>query len=181
MRCSWFEVRLGRFRDGTLRTPHAHRVAAHLEACAFCSALFAEIDVVDALLVTTKAPPLPSDFTTAVMNDVHATPLREQRRFALWPMLALYLPLAWIAAVIALRIPALHAARAAASLAAFRNSFVNNVAGSIAATRAVAPASPLIIVTIVALLALDIAFIAGLLAYHRKKIQRKTASTSENL
>lgn len=163
MRCSWFEPHLGRYRDKTLRAPHMRRVAEHLESCTLCSALIAEIDVVDALLVTTKTSPLPVDFTSAVMNDVRGAPLHAPRRFTLWPILALYLPLAWIAAMIALRIPTLR-----------------GVAEIVAATRAITPASPPLIITVLAILALDAALIIGLVAYHRGKLQRIPArSTSE--
>ena len=182
MRCSWFEPHFGRFRDGTLKAPKMRRMAEHLEACSLCSALMAEMEVVDALLVTAKTSPLPPNFTSAVMSGVRATSPHETRPFSLWSMLALYVPIAWIAAMIALHIPALHAAAAGSSLNALRTIGLHNLAEIIGTTHAFAPTAPLVIAAVLAVLALDLAALGGLIAYHhRMHVRVPVRSTSETL
>ena len=54
MHCSSFEPLLDEFVDGTLTPVRTQRVAKHVADCTECSALLAELRVIDALLLTAR-------------------------------------------------------------------------------------------------------------------------------
>ncbi len=97
MRCSSCKPLLERYLEGTL---HAHRIsviAAHLDSCASCNALLTELKVVDGLLTTVAASELAPNFSFAVMAQAHSVPAPRTRRAQIWPLLVLYVTVAWIA------------------------------------------------------------------------------------
>ncbi|HEY0798804.1 MAG TPA: zf-HC2 domain-containing protein [Candidatus Baltobacteraceae bacterium] len=97
MRCSFFELQLDEFVDGTLPSARMTVVAAHVENCAHCSGLLEELRVIDALLVTPSiAEPLPN-MTFRIMAEVRSLPVHRARHTTALSVMASYLVFAWAA------------------------------------------------------------------------------------
>ena len=99
MRCSSCEPLLDRYLEGTLSPREMIDTSAHIESCAACARLLEEVNVVDALLFTTKVPELPANFTFAVMAETRAMPAPKPHQHRLGSFVVLYLTAAWIAAL----------------------------------------------------------------------------------
>lgn len=99
MRCSSCEPLLDRYLEGTLTPRQMFDVAEHVRTCDACSRLLEEVKVVDALLLTTQAPELPTNFTFAVMAETRSLPAPKPLQHRLWSFVTLYLTAAWIAAL----------------------------------------------------------------------------------
>jgi anti-sigma factor RsiW len=93
--CSWCEERFERFLDDDLPAPERAGVLAHVERCADCAALFAELRVVDALLLQPSAIEPGPDFTAATMADIRALPPPSLPPSRLPAYLVCYLVGAW--------------------------------------------------------------------------------------
>ena len=96
MRCSSSEVLLDEFVEGTLPPATQHDVQQHLEGCARCRALVAELRIVDALLITPRRLDPALNFTFATMAEVRSLPLPRPARAPWLPVLGVYVVLAWI-------------------------------------------------------------------------------------
>lgn len=97
MRCSSFEPLLDDFVDGTLPLEKHARVAAHVESCAACSSLLAELRVIDALLLQPRRLEPAPNFAFAVMAEVRAMPAPHAARTPTVAVLGVYLAFAWSA------------------------------------------------------------------------------------
>lgn len=97
MHCSSCETMLDRYLDGALSPRWTASVAAHLRTCVDCSALLEEVKVVDGLLATVKRPPLPENFTFAVLAHARTMPVPQPRRISAVAVLTFYVIAAWIA------------------------------------------------------------------------------------
>ncbi|HVA29069.1 MAG TPA: zf-HC2 domain-containing protein [Candidatus Baltobacteraceae bacterium] len=166
MRCSSSEILFDRYVEGTLPPATMQAVAAHLRTCDVCSALLTELRVVDGLLATTTATELPPNFTFAVMAEVRNAPARAPRKTPLWGALAFYLTAAWIAlstfVIVAGRAPWLGGVGNA-----LRDSLANAVAAIAGAAHGVAPAGPLVVALVGAVLVLDAMLAAVIITYYR--------------
>ena len=101
MRCSSCEPLLDRYLEGTLAPREMSAVSAHVAQCGACARLIDELKVVDALLLTTKVPELPTNFTFAVLAETNSLPAPAPHRPRVWSFIALYLAAAWVVAVAA--------------------------------------------------------------------------------
>lgn len=99
MRCSACEPLLDCYVEGTLAAPVMRRVATHLQACAHCARLFAELKVVDALLFTTQPVTLPENFTFAVMAETTTLRAPRARQHPAWGFIVIYLAAVWAAII----------------------------------------------------------------------------------
>lgn len=117
MRCSSCEPLLDRYLEGTLPPRQMLLISAHLEQCVRCRELLEEVNVIDALLSTTRVPELPENFTFAVMAEVGSMPAPRARQHPVWSFLALYSAAAWVATVVAMAVTGT-SARALAGMAA---------------------------------------------------------------
>lgn len=156
MRCSSYEPMLDDYLEGTLRPRQTREIALHLRGCAQCSRLLDELRVVDALLTTARAPGASSDITAAVVSATATARPPAPRRLSLGVALLLYLLAAWaLAAAAFLR---LH------DLAHFGSALLGfvqrDVAAIGAATRALAPATPLAAAAVTAVLLIDVVLLA---------------------
>jgi anti-sigma factor RsiW len=95
MRCSSSEPLLDEFVDGTLPLETHARVAAHVEDCASCGSLLAELRVIDALLLTPRRLEPAPNFAFAVMAEVRTLSLPHSSRVHALPVLGTYLAFAW--------------------------------------------------------------------------------------
>ncbi|MGB8519560.1 MAG: zf-HC2 domain-containing protein, partial [Candidatus Tumulicola sp.] len=96
MRCSWCEPLLDAYVEGTLDAAQTGAMATHLRTCTACDAAHRRLRVVDALLMTARAPELRADFTGHVMTAVRLLPAPAPLRKPLLPLAAFYLVAAWI-------------------------------------------------------------------------------------
>jgi len=97
VRCSYFEMLLPGYVDGTLAPAASARLEAHVRDCPACSSLLTELRVVDGLLVAPATPAPAANFTFKVMADVRALPppvVRPARHVA---MIAAYVAFGWAA------------------------------------------------------------------------------------
>ena len=97
MRCSSFEPLLDEFVDGTLTPVRTHRVAKHVADCTECSALLAELRVIDALLLTARPTEPAVNFTFKAMAEVRSMPVPHVHRTPILSIGAAYLVFAWTA------------------------------------------------------------------------------------
>jgi anti-sigma factor RsiW len=97
VRCSSFEPLLDEFVDGTLPLKRHELVAAHVETCASCSSLLAELRVVDALLLQPRRLEPAPNFAFAVMAEVRSMPRPHASRVPGLAVLGAYLAFAWSA------------------------------------------------------------------------------------
>jgi len=164
VRCSWCEPLLDAYLEGTLRSREGREVGAHLRGCSGCARLLDELRVVDALLTTARAPRVAGDITAAVVSATSATRPHAPRRLRLGVALLLYLLAAWaLAAAALLRLHDLANVGSASLLFAERD-----LAALGAATRALAPATPLAAAAVTAILLIDVLLlVATFYAYRR--------------
>ena len=163
MRCSWCEPLLDQYIEGTLRVREMNGVREHLRECATCTSVIAELRIVDALLATTAKQELPPNFTFAVMAQARSLPAPAAARGSMWLMLGMYLMATWIALS-----AGFWAFGARASLASLplRDALAHAV-GAIAGTaHAFAPALPLVVGSVVTILAVDIVLVFGVIAFY---------------
>ena len=121
MRCSSFSAVFSDYIEGTLGPARRTTLETHLAGCTACSALLAELRVVDALLLTAQLPIEPApNFTFKVMAEVRAMPAPPARRTPVLRVLAAYLVFAWCAIAAWYTIDP---AGAAESLGALRQAF----------------------------------------------------------
>jgi anti-sigma factor RsiW len=100
VRCSSCEPLLDRYFEGTLKPPVMRAISAHLRSCPHCTALLDEVNVIDALLATTRATEPAPNFTFAIMAEVRSMPAPRKRHHPAPRLVALYIALAWAAAII---------------------------------------------------------------------------------
>jgi anti-sigma factor RsiW len=99
VRCLSCERLLDRYFEGSLTARQTASVAAHLRRCTACAALIDELKVVDGLLTTVNLPPLPENFTFAVLAHARTMPVPRSRRISAPALLTFYVVAAWIAAL----------------------------------------------------------------------------------
>lgn len=176
MRCSSCEPLLDRYIEGTLTPREMARVREHLASCPRCTALMAELRVVDALLATTRPVELAPNFTFAVMAEARTTPIHAARRFPLWAVLGGYLAIAWAVATACYVAfgPNLGAARAAIA-----SAFAQAQSALTIFVHSLGSSTPLLIGSVVTILALDALVAAGALYLYRAA--RARAQRSEAL
>jgi anti-sigma factor RsiW len=163
MRCSSCEPLLDAYLEASLRSRETAQVAAHLQSCAGCTWLLAELRVVDALLATARPPHVPADITPAVVSVTRATPPRTPRRLPLGLVLALYLAVAWSIVVAALRSNDLGQIGSSFSIL-----WQRDLAALVAVAHALAPATPVAAAVVTGVLLLDLLLLCALFyGYHR--------------
>ncbi len=96
MNCSSFEDLLEQYFENTLLPREAASMKLHLDRCAACAALFEEVRVVDALLLTPQKTEPRANFTFAVMAEARAMHAPTRKRTPFVAYLVSYLALAWI-------------------------------------------------------------------------------------
>jgi anti-sigma factor RsiW len=97
MRCSSFEPLLDEFVDGTLTPVRTRRVAKHVADCTECSALLAELRVVDALLLTARPTEPVANFTFKAMAEIRSMRAPHVHRTPILSIASAYLVFAWTA------------------------------------------------------------------------------------
>jgi hypothetical protein len=165
VRCSWCEPVLDAYLEATLSQRKMRGVARHLRRCESCTALLAELRVVDALLATAQwRAEVPSDFTLAVVAATNATPQHARPRAAPWLPLALYLVVAWgLAAVVQLQ------GRFASGFFAVLDARARDAAAALgAALHVFAPVTPFAAAAVTAVLAIDLLLLAALIFGYRR-------------
>jgi predicted anti-sigma-YlaC factor YlaD len=95
--CSSFEDLLEQYFENTLLPREAAAMKLHLDRCAACAALFEEVRVVDALLLTPHRNEPAPNFTFAVMAEVRAQRVPVRRRNPIAAVTAAYLAVSWLA------------------------------------------------------------------------------------
>lgn len=165
MRCSWCEPLLDAYVEAALPPRKTRNVSEHLRRCVSCTALLAELRVVDALLATGQwRAEVPSDFTPAVVAATRLTPQHAPRRVVPWFPLAIYLVAAWtLAAVVQLQ------GRYANGFFAALGAQARGAAVALgAALHVFAPVTPLAAAAVTAVLALDLLLLAALVFGYRR-------------
>jgi anti-sigma factor RsiW len=182
VRCSSCELVLDRYVEGTLSARQMRAIAAHLRECGACSALLAELKVIDALLVTTRSTEPAPNFTFAVMAEVRSMPAPRTRQHPAIGFLSLYLAAAWVATVVAIAASGTSLAAIAGALSATFlragiafSSLINGV-------HALGHSAPSLAAFGIAVLAIDVAVAIGfglLYAVVRPRIAARLASPRE--
>jgi anti-sigma factor RsiW len=165
MRCSSCEPLLDAYLETSLGQRQGAQVAAHLRSCVGCSALLAELRVIDALLATASSPgSVASNFTASVVSATRGATPRSHRRIPLWPPLVAYLATAWaLFAFAAFRGYALRGL-----ISDFAASEQRSLAALGAALRALAPATPLAAAAVTGVLLIDLLLLCAIFyGYHR--------------
>ncbi len=183
MRCSACEPLLDRYLEGSL-APRALRAATrHLQACSHCTALLAELKVVDALLLTAREPMLEPGFTRAAMAEVASLQPPRAPQHPLWSFLTLYVAAAWVGVAlwIALSGGALrHAVPRASAAAAHAAGVLAAVAG--APQHALAHGTSFAVAFGVGVLLADLALALGVALVYgvvRPRLAARLATASE--
>ncbi|MBV9333385.1 MAG: zf-HC2 domain-containing protein [Candidatus Eremiobacteraeota bacterium] len=152
------------YLEGALRPREGRLVAAHLRGCAGCARLLDELRVVDALLTTARAPGVPRDITAAVVSATATTRPKARRPLPLTVALLLYLLSAWaVAAVAFMRLPDLAQIGSVSIVFAQRD-----LAALGAASRALAPATPLAAAAVTGVLLIDVVLLAATFYAYRR-------------
>ena len=185
MRCSSCKPLLDRYAEGSLPMHRLARISAHLSGCGECCAVLEELKVVDGLLATMSAPPVPPlNFTFAVMAEVRALPVPAVPRsnvialagaytLVAWAMIALWLQLSGIGVAGALTLLAQFAAQTAGSAHAL-TAAVSGVFGS---------GTPQVTAFVLTVLALDAAVGIGIAIVYfvvRPRLAARLASVRES-
>ena len=98
MRCSTSEQLFEGRLDGTLTARQRRDLDVHLDGCANCSAVFEELRVIDALLLTPRQIEPAPNFTFKTMAEIRTLPPpRVQATWPMWAWFATYLTLSWLA------------------------------------------------------------------------------------
>jgi anti-sigma factor RsiW len=165
MRCSSCEPLLDAYLETSLGQRQGARVAAHLRGCESCSALLAELRVIDGLLATASSPGnVASNFTASVVSATRGAAPRVHRRMSLWLPLFAYLAVAWaLLAFAVLRGYALSGL--IGSLAASERQ---SLAALGAALRALAPATPLAAAAVTGILLIDLLLLCAIFYGYRR-------------
>jgi len=179
MRCSSCEPLLADYLEGTLRARRMAVVARHVHGCADCTALIAELKVVDALLATTTPPSLPENFTFAVMAHARSMPVPTRRLMPLWMAIAGYLLAVW------LLVGGWFLLRGTGAIAAIGHALAPFGAGLMAladaglgAGHAIAPSAVAVGAILSGVLLLDVLALAGLFYFYRNVRPRRLASSA---
>jgi anti-sigma factor RsiW len=175
VRCSWCEPLLDRYIEGTLPERDMLRISEHVRLCDSCSALLAELRVVDALLAMTPIVELAPNFTFAVMAEVRATPMTAPRRLSIWALLTFYVVSAWIVVTAGSFAfgPSLRGVPFA--VASVGNSISHGAAAIAGVAHAFGPATPLALAIGITVLLVDLALVAGILFFYRSVRPRLAA------
>jgi anti-sigma factor RsiW len=165
VRCSSCEPLLDEFIEHLLPDRAMHAVGAHVDACAACASLLAELRSVDALLETTRPAALSPNFTFAIMAEVRSLPAPRQRSIPFWAILAAYLVGAWIAASAAIVVAGgTHLSLHAVTYQATHVGGLQAIAGLL---RAIGPISPVVGIGVTFVLLADMALLAGIVVFYR--------------
>jgi len=97
MRCSFFEPLLDAYVEGELSPVRRAQVARHLETCARCGELLAELRVIDALLVRPRLLETAPNFTFKTMAEVRALAPPRAGHASQLAILATYIVFGWAA------------------------------------------------------------------------------------
>jgi anti-sigma factor RsiW len=164
VRCSSCEPLLDRYLEGTLAPREMAFVRAHLTDCEHCTALLGELRVVDALLATTPAVELAPNFTFAVMAEARTATMHAPRRFPLWAVLGGYVAIAWVVAMICYF-------GFGSDFAGIRSAIVSLGAQVQTAlsvfTHSLGSSTPLLVGSVITILAIDALLAAGALYLYR--------------
>lgn len=167
MRCSSCEPLLDRYLEGTLAPREMLRMRAHVEGCAHCTSLLAELRVIDALLATTKPIELAPNFTFAVMAEVRDAQMHAVRRVAIWIPLTSYIVVAWLALTGAFIAFGTHNPFLDALRGAVTSAFAQASTALSVLTHSVGPSAPFVVGGVVMLLAVDALLAFGVLMLYR--------------
>ncbi|MEO6913070.1 MAG: zf-HC2 domain-containing protein [Candidatus Baltobacteraceae bacterium] len=168
MHCSSCERVLERYLDGTLHRRRTIAVDRHLAVCASCKALLTELKVVDGLLATVGTPQPAPNFSFAIMAEARSLAAPRSRRAPLWPLLGLYVTIAWILAAAWLsvsggdiRVLAQHGFGVTAS------AFSGLSSAAVSAFHGLGHGAPLIGIFVAGVLILDLALAIGVFIVYR--------------
>jgi anti-sigma factor RsiW len=95
--CSSSDSALDELLDGTLSPVRHARVSAHVAACDDCTALLAELRVIDALLLGPRQLEPAPNFSFTVMADIRSMPAPHVPRSRTFAIIATYIVFAWAA------------------------------------------------------------------------------------
>lgn len=163
MRCFSCEPLLDQYVEATLNAQQMRAIGEHLRACATCTSLIAELRVVDALLGTTVKHMLQPNFTFAVMAQARSMRAPSAARSSTWTVLGIYLLAAWIALSAGIWAFGTHASLAALPLREAATHAFGAIAG---AAHAFAPATPLVVGSVLTILAVDALLLAGVIGFY---------------
>lgn len=185
MRCSSCKPLLDRYSEGTLSTAEVLRIAAHLESCAECSAVFEELKVVDGLLTTlTPAQGPAANFTFAVMAEARSMPLPVAPRTNVLALSGAYILVAWAIIAVWLQVAGIGFSGALLALAGFAANAAG-VAHSVTAglTGVFGSGTPQVTAFVFTVLALDVAIGLGIALIYfviRPRLAARLASARES-
>ncbi|MBV8375172.1 MAG: zf-HC2 domain-containing protein, partial [Candidatus Eremiobacteraeota bacterium] len=170
MRCLACELLLDAYLERELPPRTMRAVANHLRRCPSCTAMLAELRVVDGLLATTKPVELPPNFAHAAMAQVHSLPKPRRSGGALWIALVFYVVCAWIAAWVAAIV--LRGGWPLFGTGFFYRSVADVIHGGpwealVGTLRAFTPLGPLVAPAVAIALILDLALAGGVLFFYR--------------
>jgi anti-sigma factor RsiW len=172
VRCSSCESLLDGFVEATLEPVHANAVAAHLRDCTACGELHRRLRIVDALLMTVRAPDLQEDFTAHVMARVRTLPAPQPLQKPFLPLAAFYLVAAWIATVAALALVRPGAPMSATAFAHLTGGLLQALGQGM---HALWPIAPVALSVVVSVLAIDALLFAAVVVFYRSVRPRLTA------
>ncbi len=96
MNCSSAEARFERFLDGELTPRERGGMLAHVDSCAACGDVFAELRAVDALLIEPRRVELAPNFTAATMAHARSLDTPRVYRTPIRAYVVSYLAGAWL-------------------------------------------------------------------------------------
>jgi anti-sigma factor RsiW len=176
VRCSSCEPLLDEFVDHLLPARTMQAVGAHVNACAACASLLAELRSVDALLESARPATLSPNFTFAVMAEVRSLPSPRRRSVPFWAILASYLVGAWIAASAAIVVAG--GARLSLHAVTYQATHFGGFAAIAGLLHAIGPISPVVGIGVTVVLVADMALLAGIIVFYRNLRGRMAARTS---
>jgi anti-sigma factor RsiW len=180
MRCSSCELLLPEYLEGALSARRMAIVAQHVHACDGCTALVAELKVVDALLATATPSALPENFTFAVMAEVRSMPASQATRVPIWLAAAGYVLATWLLVGGWFLVRGTGAiASAQAALAPFFAGVAVLAHAGAGAGHALAPDAVALGAIVGVVLMLDLLLLAGLFYFYRNVRPRLLAATVE--
>lgn len=184
MRCSSCKPLLDRYSEATLSTQQMLRISAHLQSCGECAAVLEELKVVDGLLTTlSPSQPPATNFTFAIMAEVHSMPVPVTPRTNVLALAGAYTLVAWAIIAAWLQLAGIGFSGALTALAAFAASSAG-VAHSVTAgvTGVFGSGTPQVTAFVFTVLGLDVAIGLGIaLVYFvvRPRLAARLASVRE--